>query len=184
MSAPRLVLLFSGHLVDAPDRPKPRFPPAKVPAAEAAIGALIDSLAPGPQDLALTQGASGGDLIFAEHCQRRGVPLVLLQPFPEAEFVQKSVLPSADGEAWRARYEAVRAKLATPPETLPAGEGDPYERCNVWLLQRAQAHGTERVRFVCLWNGEGGDGPGGTKHMVDAVQAAGGEVLRVDPAAL
>ena len=31
--APRQVLLFSGHLVDAPDRKEPRFPAGKVPVA-------------------------------------------------------------------------------------------------------------------------------------------------------
>lgn len=184
MSPPRQVLLFSGHRVDEPGREPPRFPAHRVPAAEAAIEALLATLDAGPADLALTQGAAGGDLIFAQACQRRATPLVLLQPFDEATFVRESVLPSADGEHWRRRYQAVRAALEQPPEALPAGEGDPFERCNRWLLARALAFGGDRLRFVCLWDGGGGDGPGGTRHMVDAVQAAGGRVLRVDPADL
>ena len=77
---PRQVLLFSGHMVDAPDRPKPRFPSDKVPLAEAAIAKALNGLGVGPDDLALTQGASGGDLIFAEACLARGVRLQLMQP--------------------------------------------------------------------------------------------------------
>jgi len=38
-SSPRQVLLFSGHMMDAPDRPQPRFPPAKEAAAAQRIAA-------------------------------------------------------------------------------------------------------------------------------------------------
>jgi hypothetical protein len=38
---PRQVLLFSGHLVDAPDRAKPRFPASKGFAAGEAIGQAL-----------------------------------------------------------------------------------------------------------------------------------------------
>ena len=44
---PRQVLLFSGHMVDTPGRPKPRFPPAMVPAATAQIERALDELAHG-----------------------------------------------------------------------------------------------------------------------------------------
>ncbi|MDH5541248.1 MAG: DUF4071 domain-containing protein, partial [Rhizobacter sp.] len=67
---PRQVLLFSGHMVDAPGRAKPRFPAAMVPRASAEIEAVLDKLGAGEGDLALTQGAAGGDLIFAEACAK------------------------------------------------------------------------------------------------------------------
>ncbi len=35
---------------------------------------------------------------------------------------------------------------------------DPFERCNLWLLYTALAWGVDQVRFICLWNGSGGDG--------------------------
>src|SRR5690349_14580778 len=50
---PRQVLLFSGHMVDAPDRPQPRFPPRMVPAAARRIAEVLDGLQAGPDDLAL-----------------------------------------------------------------------------------------------------------------------------------
>ncbi len=181
---PRLVLLFSGHLVDAPDRPTPRFPLDKVPLAEAEIAKVLDGLGAGPDDLGLTQGASGGDLIFAEACQTRGVKLQLMQPFPEAEFIEHSVAPAAGD--WRGRYSAVKAKLDKefPIRCLPLELGessrDPYERCNLWLLHTALAYGPEKVCFVCLWNGQGGDGPGGTEHMMAEVKRRTGRVVWVD----
>ena len=47
---------------------------------------------------------------------------------------------------------------------------DPYERVNLWMLERAARFGAARMIFTCLWNGEGGDGPGGTKHLMDAAR--------------
>jgi hypothetical protein len=179
---PRQVLLFSGHMVDAPNRPTPRFPLDKVPIAEAEIAKALDQLNVGPEDLALTQGASGGDLIFAEVCQARGVRLQLMQPFPEAEFIERSVAPAAGD--WRCRYLDVKAKLAQPalcmPEELGPSQQDPYERCNLWLLYTALAYGPEKVRFICLWNGGGGDGPGGTQHMVREMEKRAGQVVWLD----
>jgi hypothetical protein len=61
---------------------------------------------------------------------------------------------------------------------MPEGE-DPYSRTNIWMLDEALRLGGEVV-FICVWDGQGGDGPGGTKHMVEAVQAKGGEVRWVD----
>lgn len=179
---PRRVLLFSGHMVDAADRASPRFPLDKVPLAEAEIGKALDQLGAGPYDLALTQGASGGDLIFAEACQARGVKLQLLQPFPEAEFIERSVAPAAGD--WRSRYYAAKAKFTEPircmPEELGPSDRDPFERCNLWLLHTALAFGPENVRFVCLWNGDGGDGPGGTLHMLKEVKKRMGQVIWLD----
>lgn len=183
---PRQVLLFSGHMVDAPHRATPRFPAAKASVAAQRIDELLQRLRAGPGDLALTQGAAGGDLLFAEACVARGVPLELLLPLPEPEFIERSILPSEQGEAWRARYLALREKLDEPPHEadtelgpLRAGE-DPFERGNRWLLETALAHGARRLRLITLWDGGGGDGPGGTRHMIDTVRRAHGRVLWID----
>ena len=55
-----------------------------------------------------------------------------------------------------------------------------YERCNLSMLERALSFGTDKVRFICVWNGEGGDGPGGTAHMREAVQKSGGMQCWID----
>ena len=55
-----------------------------------------------------------------------------------------------------------------------------FERCNLWLLYSALAYGPERVRLICLWNGGGGDGPGGTAHMVAEVERRAGRVDWID----
>jgi hypothetical protein len=40
--------------------------------------------------------------------------------------------------------------------------------------------GVKKLCFICLWDGGGGDGPGGTRHMVEAVRSQGGEVRWLD----
>jgi len=178
---PRHVLLFSGHMIDAPGRAQPRFPAAAEPIAAARIEESLLSLGADGSDIALTQGASGGDLLFAEACRRHGVPIQLLLPLPEPQFIAQSMLPSADGERWRQRYLDVKAALPWPPCVLPDEPGsDPFERCNLCLLDTALASGAEKVDLICLWNGGGGDGPGGTAHMVREVKRQNGNVIWLD----
>jgi hypothetical protein len=180
--APRQVLLFSGHIVDAPDRATPRFPLSKVAGARAAIDQALAALDAGPEDLALTQGAAGGDLIFTEAALARGVRVQWLQPLPEPEFIQRSVLSSAGAEGWRTRYFAAKAGLNEDPLCMLQELGPPphgvsvWERGNQWLLQTTLAYGPEKARGVVLWDGGGGDGPGGTRHMVEEVRRRTGRV--------
>ena len=191
---PRQVLLFSGHMVDTPTRAKPRFPPTMVPRATAEIERVLDELQAGPGDLALTQGAAGGDLIFAEACARRGVRLQLLLPSQEPEFIESSINPSSDGATWRKRFIALKEGLkppqAEPPRFMPTELGppptgsSPFERCNLWLLYTALSHGPEKVRFVCLWDGGGSGRPGGTRHMVNEVKRRTSNVNWIDTRAL
>jgi hypothetical protein len=177
-------LLFSGHMIDAPGRAVPRFPPHIEPAVAVRIADALDQLRAGDADLALTQGACGGDILFSEACLARGVRLAWLQPFEEAEFLEKSV--AVGGESWVRRYRAAKAGLQTAPLAAPSELGalgqdvGPYERCNLWLLVSAAAFGGERLRCICLWDGGGGDGPGGTAHMLEQVKSRGGQVLWLD----
>jgi hypothetical protein len=181
---PRHVLLFSGHIIDAPNRSTPRFPAAKELIAAQRIAEVLDRMRAGPEDLALTQGACGGDLLFTEACQQRGVNVAWLQPFDEHEFIQKSVI--CGGETWHARYLAAQAKLATEIRSAPRelgplpADSDPYERCNLWLLSTALSYGVRKVQFICLWDGGGGDGPGGTAHMYQEVNRRTGQVTWID----
>jgi len=184
---PRRVFLFSGHMVDAPDRAGERFPESRVDVAAQRIATTLRELDAGPDDLALTQGACGGDLLFTEACLALGVRISWLQPFLEAEFMQRSVL--CCGEHWRQRYLDARQNLGRPVLAAPKELGDPptfaekgypYERCNRWLLYTALAWGVDKVHFVCLWNGAGGDGPGGTAHMYEEVAKRTGQVSWID----
>ena len=186
---PRHVFLFSGHMIDVPDRPTPRFPPAKEAMAAQKVSEALDQLGAGPDDLALTQGACGGDLLFTEACLQRGVKVNWLQPYREPDFIQNSVVRCS--EAWRKRYLDAKAKLAAPIRSAPDDLGEPppgtkpdypYERCNLWLLYTALAYGVDKVRFICLWDGHGQEKgkSGGTAHMYNEVKRRTGQVTWID----
>ena len=183
---PRQVILFSGHMIDAPDRPKPRFPIDKEEVAARKIAESLDALGAGAGDLALCQAAAGGDQLFLEACQEHGVRCQILLPLPEPEFIERSILPSAQGETWVERYFKLKGRLEDPIRVMPDELGplptgvNPFERCNLWLLYTTLAWGVEKVRFVCLWNGGGGDGPGGTEHMYNEVRKRTGQVTWID----
>ena len=180
--SPPKAVLFSGHMIDAPGRAKPRFAPDKEPIAARAIASALADLDVGPRDLCICGGACGGDLLFAEAALARGSRLELYIPFEEPTFLEKSV-DFADSD-WRARFFAVKARgvlHVAPRELGPPREGeDPYERNNRWMLDAAVRLGADKVDFVCLWNGEGGDGPGGTRHMMEEVRQLGGRTRWLD----
>lgn len=183
---PRQVLLFSGHRIDEPGRNPPRFSPSMQASAKQRLAAELIRLHAGPADLALCQAAAGGDLLFLECCHALGVRCSVLLPFAEAQFIEQSILASIDGADWLAHWLVLKASLIEPPREMPAELGptpdgsDPYERCNQWLLDTALAHGPDKLRLLCLWNGLDGDGPGGVQHMVIQARRRGGEVRWID----
>src|SRR5262249_31325783 len=167
---------------DAPDRSTARFPADKEGVAAKKIAAALETLRVSAEDLALCQAASGGDLLFVEACQQLSVRCQILLPFTEPEFIERSILPATGGSSWRERYFKMKGRLQDPIRVMPVELGplssgvDPFERCNLWLLYTALAWGIEKVRFICLWNGGGGDGPGGTEHMYNEVKQRTGRV--------
>jgi tetratricopeptide (TPR) repeat protein len=182
---PRRVFLFSGHMIDAKGRTPPRFPPEQEPRAAAAIRQTLERLDTGADDLGFCQGACGGDLLFAEAFLERGGRVELRLPFAEPAFIEKSVTFAKDEtqvpDRWRERFVAVRRNPATTTLVMPDQIGptppkaNAYERANLWQLYCALAWGPEKVHFICLWNGEGGDGPGGTAHMYEEVKRRNSE---------
>ncbi len=182
---PRKVFLFSGHMVDKPNRSKPRFPNTEkhINIAYQAIVQSLTALGAGAEDLALTQGACGGDLLFTEACLALGTRVQWLQPFAEPDFIQRSVIHG--GEFWRQRYRNLNTRVMQPiraapnalgPPPVHADSNYPYERCNRWLLYTALSYGIHKLNFICLWDGNEGDGRGGTKHMIDEVEGHAGNI--------
>jgi len=194
---PAHVVLFSGHMIDDPTvrgagKPKPaRFPPTKVDAARARICAALDEIGAGAGDLGLCCGACGGDLLFAEACLDRGMRLEVRLARTENEFLAESVTFADPNHYWERKYNTVVQHPSTnvlvmPDELGPTPEGmSVHDRCNRWILYYALSYGLRRVSFVTLWNGESGEGPGGTEHMVALVKKlTGRQPIIIDPATL
>jgi hypothetical protein len=173
----RTACVFSGHLIDAPDRPAARFPAQAEPAAAAAIAGALARIAQ-RDDLAICGGACGGDLIFAEAAPRQGLDLHLHLALPEAAFLAASV--DCAGAPWRERYFAVarapRTTRSIADEQLgPLAAGcDPHVRSNLWMLDEAQRLSKSTPACLCLWDGsDDADGPGGTAHLVHEARRRG-----------
>jgi tetratricopeptide (TPR) repeat protein len=194
---PKHVVVFSGHMIDNPavrgeGKAKPaRFPATKVEAAAARIRAALDEIGAGAGDLGLCGGACGGDLLFAEACLARGMRLELRLARVENEFLAESVTFADPDRRWArgfasAKEDANTTFLVMPEELGPAPAGvSVHDRCNRWILYSALSHGLNRTSFVTLWNGEPGDGPGGTQHMVEIVRSlTGHQPIVIDPAVL
>ncbi|WP_441268866.1 patatin-like phospholipase family protein [Bradyrhizobium sp. 215_C5_N1_2] len=63
--------------------------------------------------------------------------------------------------------------------------GSDYDRCNRWMLYSTLSHGLSGSSFVALWNGEAGDGPGGTENMIQQVKSVTGrQPVVIDPTKL
>lgn len=188
---PRLVFLFTGHMIDKKGRSHPRFPPDKEPIAADAIARALQEQGAGPEDLAICGGACGGDLLFAEACLIRGLRLFLYLPLQESAFLAASVRFEKDitGRArddWEARYYTVKKHRLTQvwatPDDLgpPPKERNAYTRNTLRQLYTALSYGPEKMRLVALWNGEGGDGPGGTEDMIQQAKARGAKTIIID----
>ena len=69
-------VIFTGHMIDKPDRKSPRFPPGKELAVQNEIEkrmGVISGQFP-DQVRGIASGACGGDIIFHETCQKFNIP--------------------------------------------------------------------------------------------------------------
>jgi len=169
------VLLFAGHMIDAPGREKPRFPSNLEGAARQAIQKAIEAenRRPGGVGFGIAGGASGGDILFHEICTELGIPTRLYLALPKNRYIEESVAP-ADGN-WVERFDRLAEKLslralaesADLPSWLTEKRGyDLWQRNNLWLLHNALAEGGEQLTLIVLWNGQQGDGPGSIGDLV------------------
>jgi hypothetical protein len=194
---PARVVVFSGHMIDDPKvrgegKEKPaRFPATKIEAAAARIRAALDEVEAGAGDLGVCGGASGGDLLFAEACLERKMCVELRLARPENEFFAESVTFADPDHRWERSFFLVKDNPATtvlvmPEELGPAPTGvSVHDRCNRWILYNALSQGLSKNSFITLWNGEPGDGPGGTQNMVELVRKlTGRQPIIIDPATL
>ena len=110
--APAPVLHYCGHLMADPEARRGRLDPACEPELRELIRNKLRQIRP---SAAFGSLASGVDIIVAEECQRAGVPVHVVLPFRERDFIDTSVLYA--GYDWVIRYHACR-DAATSVSTL------------------------------------------------------------------
>jgi hypothetical protein len=184
------VLLFTGHRIDSANRPSPRFPAAKESVARDAIRSAISQekeITTGSL-VGIAGGANGGDILFLEACDEFGIQTKLLLALPENQFIEASV--DNEDKSWLRRFHLQLDKHADAPVLAQSPElpkwlqfkrgYDIWQRNNLWLLSEALCLAPRNLTVIALWDGEPGDGPGGTEHMVGLAKERGARVVRLD----
>jgi len=198
--ARRRVLIFTGHMIDATDRDRPRFPAGMERVAREKIREAVEAemrLGPGVA-YGIAGGASGGDILFHEVCAELGIDTHLYLALPRGEYVKNSVQKAGHDwvERFRQLYERQKAEgrvrvlseATDEREYLPVWLRqkpgyDIWQRSNLWMLYNALAAGGDdnSVTLISLWDREPtGDGPGGTSHLVREVEGRGAKSVVID----
>ena len=55
-----------------------------------------------------------------------------------------------------------------------------WQRANLWMLEEAMSMHPQRLTVLALWNGEKGDGPGGTKDLITRATNYGATPMIID----
>jgi hypothetical protein len=180
-------VVISGHMIDSPGRMPPRFPAAAEKPVRVAMERILAERDIGQNDLAITGGARGADIIGAELCLARGAVVWLMLPLPEPEFLERSVrLPASD---WVARFHAL-TRLCTvryqQDELGPAVPGQNlFSRNNRWCLdQGLEALGAERLFGLVVWDERPASRGGGAADFVVQAKKSGVPIEIVNPTAL
>jgi class 3 adenylate cyclase len=173
-------------MIDRPDRKVSRFPATLESSVALEISNRIDKLKPG---FGFASAACGSDILFLEAMLEHGAEISIVLPYNEEEFLRDSVdfLPESD---WGARFRRVRDKAArvitASAQRLEIG-GVSYEFCNDLILGlatiRAHRLGADLVSLA-VWDGMGGDGPGGAASAVQDWRSRGYEPEIIELATL
>lgn len=183
------VILFTGHRLDAPDRPTPRFPAAKEAEARAMIREAVASIQAKSAGnlIGLSGGASGGDILFHEVCEELNIPSQMFLVLPKTDYIKASVADA--GPAWIERfnrlYQKLKVRVLSDSDRLPRWlrakkDYSIWMRSNLWMLHNALAISQDHLTLIALWNGATGDGPGGTEDMVRRAQDRGAAFIHLD----
>ena len=163
------VAVFSGHIIDRPDRPTPRFPISAEPQVRREIAAAIRA-----HDIRIgyCSCAAGGDILFIEELLAAGGECRVVPPFPLETTIRNSV-SGVPGD-WERRLRTALANQKChllDPECDETGEGDDivYDFTNRYLLGlaiRASRNLHLPLRGLAVWNGIDSGLPGGTDSAV------------------
>ena len=184
MPIPRVVV-FSGHMLDRPERKIERFPSRLAQQVKATIkGWLSDHRAL----IGFSSAANGSDLLFQEALRELNGESHLILPYLQADFVQDSVaiLGGEQDREWIARSHTVidlaaRVVQASPSRLLLGGESYDFanQMINGLAMMRARELDTPLVALA-VGDGRPGDGPGGTASMIECWHQLQIPVSRID----
>jgi tetratricopeptide (TPR) repeat protein len=162
------VLVYMGHMTDAPNRAAARLPPEK-------IGRLRNEIERRIKQWGVLHGfgtaARGTDIVVLEVLSARRLTATVMLPFARSDFKKTSL-----GGDWNGQFDELEKNTGfefielldtvPPPDRLT----EVLDKTNHEVFERAVAYAAdfdEKPLVLAVWDGQSGDGPGGT---ADAVQ--------------
>ena len=187
---PGNVVVCSGHMIDAPDRPDVRFPQEVEDAVRRRLRHELEAAAVGPGTLAICGGARGADILFAELARAMGADVRILLALPVPEFLARSVRLPDDAGRWEERFHRLleHAEVAIQSERLgdPPRGMDVFSRTNLWILDTARVEAADGgFSTILVWDEKPtGDGPGGTSDFAERAERMSSRFAIVNPTGL
>jgi class 3 adenylate cyclase len=172
------VLVFTGHMLDQPGRPTPRFPASLEPAVAREVGAAVGRLRP---LAAYGSAACGADIVCLESVREHGGEIHIVLPFPPEEFrrVSVDVVPGGWGERFDRLLDAASSVTVTSDHRA-TGSVATFEYANLVLTGLAQlrAHMLDTtLHGLAVWDRGSRGMRGGSASVVSVWEQRG---LRID----
>lgn len=161
------VVIFSGHMIDSPNRTPMRFPDSGERRAADAIRDKIQAL---NAKIGYSSAACGGDILFLEAMQNREAETHIFIPFLKQDFIRTSV--SFSHKRWIERFDNVLSKATSvtySTEERYQGNDILFRYCNDCMREAALLHaaklGKEVIGLLLLEERSESE-PGGTRDML------------------
>ncbi len=174
--------VFTGHMIDAGNRPNPRFPPELEPEVRNEIRKRLKQL---DVKIGFASAASGSDILFLETLLEMGGAAYIVLPYGQEQFVKDSV-ELKPGDGWRERFQLALSQateVITASEQKLEKDSTSYEYANLLLTGlasiKAQQLETEMVQQA-VWDRREGDGPDGTAAVIQHWRNMGLDVEVID----
>jgi class 3 adenylate cyclase len=161
------VAAFTGHMLDAPGRRPPRFPPRAAPAVKAGIRSVLDLLDVG---IGYSSAACGGDVLFLECLQARGGECNVVLPFVQEDFFATSV--EFAGPEWVQRARRVLQHVAGKEEAEQGrylGDDLPFFYANLSIMGKAILRSRlleTDAHLIAVWDGRSSGATGGSAEFI------------------
>lgn len=172
------VAVFSGHMIDRPNRASPRFPAQLETAVSEEIHRRLVKHGAG---LGYASAACGSDILFLESVLELEGKAYIVLPYAKEQFKKDSVEIASDPR-WARRFEKV---LERASDVLLASEQPMDESTLAFEYTNLLLHGLANIRAerfetdlvpIAVWDGKAGDGPGGTASVIERWRKLGYDI--------
>lgn len=177
------IAVFTGHLIDTPNRREPRFPPHLETQVYQAIRQKLEEH---NIQFGYSSAACGSDILFLEAVLERSGEIHIVLPYPEAEF-RRDCVDVISGSNWGERF----SRLLQQASSVNVAVNSVYEEdTSIYKYTHSLLHGLAKMRSqnldtelvpMAVWDENPGNSLGGTATMVKTWHQRGYKVEIIHP---